>query len=63
MTDLEKDLGCLQREIDQVRSNAAKARQRQPTKVISQGKTSKRVFVLALPILLIGYVLAFLVHR
>ena len=54
MTDLEKDLGRLQREIDQARTNAAKARKGHSTEVISQRKISKRVFALVLPIVLIG---------
>ena len=54
MTDPQKDIDRLQREIDQARSNAAKARQGQPTEVISQRKISKRVFALVLPIVLIG---------
>ena len=54
MTDLQKDLDCLRREIDQVRSTAAKARRGQPTEVISQGKAFNRVFALVLPVFLIG---------
>ena len=54
MSDPRKDIDRLQREIDQARSTAGKARQGQPTEVIGQGKTSKRVFALVLPIVLIG---------
>ena len=54
MTDPQKDIDRLQREIDQARSKTEKARQGQFTEVISQGKTSKRVFALVLPIVLIG---------
>ena len=52
--DPKKDIDRLQREIDQARSHAAKACKAHPTEVRKQRKTSKRVFVLVLPIALIG---------
>ena len=54
MTAPQKDIDRLQREIDQARSHAAKARKGRTTEVRKQRNASKRVFVLVLPIALIG---------